>query len=328
MTLRGLVPEPLAAVAARLREQAMLSKQRRRLVRIAAYRRPPADPGALLAAVRRKTLVFTITAGRTGTVYLQRLLGLFPDTTSLHEPEPAFVSVLRLVQHAPERARSFLLEYKLPFIGALPSARYVEASHLFGKGFFEPALALGLLPRLVMLRRHPRRIALSYLARNAVPGRTKLGFKYLLQPSDPGVLPLPGWTRRSAYQLCFWYALEMERRQRAYSERIAELGGAAVDVTAEELHDLERFLDVARTLHLLDPATDLDAVRRQHRELSAVTHNPNRSVAAQRAAVDADEDAVWAAVEPFAPDLRRQLAARYDAARAAGARAAGEGGRW
>lgn len=328
MTLRGLVPEPLTAAAARLREQAMLMKQRRRLVRIATYHRPPADPGALLSAVRRKNLVFTVTAGRTGTVYLQRLLGLFPDTTSLHEPEPAFVSVLRLVQHAPERARSFLLEYKLPVIAAVQTGHYVEASHLFGKGFLEPALALGLMPRLIMLRRHPRRIALSYLARNSVPGRSKVGFKYLLQPSDPGVLPLPDWTRRSAYQLCFWYALEMERRQRAYTERMTELGAASVDVTAEELHDVERFLDVARTLHLLDASTDLDAVRRQHRELSAVTHNPNRSVAAHRAAVDADEDAVWAAVEPFASDLRRQVAARYDATRAPLVRAAGEGGRW
>jgi hypothetical protein len=325
MTLRRLVPGPLAAAAARLREQAMLRKQRRRLVRIAAYRRPPADADALLAAVRRKNLVFTITAGRTGTAYLQRLLGLFPDTTSLHEPEPAFVSVLRLVQHAPERARSFLLEYKLPFIAAVPTGRYVEASHLFGKGFLEPALLLGLMPRLVLLRRHPRRIALSYLARNAVPGRTKLGFKYLLQPSDPGVLPLPDWTRRSAYQLCFWYALEMERRQCAYAARMGELGGAWVDVTAEELHEVERFFAVARTLHLLDPSADLDAVRRRHRELSAVTHNPNRSVPAPRAAVDADEEAVWAAIEPFAPDLRRQVAVRYATEGAPQGCAAGEG---
>jgi len=327
MTLRGFVPEPLAVAAARLREQAMLMKQRRRLVRIAAYHRPPADPAALVAAVARRNLVFTVTAGRTGTVYLQRLLGLFPDTTSLHEPEPAFVSVLRLVQHAPARARSFLLEYKLPFIGTVQTGHYVEASHLFGKGFLEPALALGLIPRLVMLRRHPRRIALSYLARNAIPGRTKLGFKYLLQPSDPGVLPLHNWTRRGAYQLCFWYALEMERRQRAYAERMSELGGAWVDVTAEELHDVERFLDVARTLQLLAPSTDLDAVRRQHRELSAMTHNPNRSVPALRAAVDADEEAVWAAVEPFALDLRRQVAARYEVDRAPAVRAAREGGR-
>ena len=325
MTLRGLVPGPLLVAAAHLREQAMLMKQRRRLVRIAPYRCPPADPEALLAAVRRKNLVFTITAGRTGTVYLQRLLGLFPDTASLHEPEPAFVSVLRLVQHAPERARSFLLEYKLPCIAALPTGRYVEASHLFGKGFLEAAWQLGLMPRLVLLRRQPRRIALSYLARNAVPGRTKLGFKYLLQPSDPGVLPLPDWTRRSAYQLCFWYALEMERRQGAYAARMRELGGVSVDVTAEELHEVERFFDVARTLQLFDPAADLDAVRRRHRELSAVTHNPNRSVPAQRVAVDADEEAVWAAIEPFAPDLRGQVAARYEAERAPRVRAAGEG---
>ena len=206
----------------------------------------------------------------------------------------------------------------------MPTAHYIEASHLFCKGFLEPALALGIVPRLVLLRRSPRRVALSYLARHAVPGRTKLGLKYLLQPTDPGVLPLPGWTRRSAYQLCFWYALEIERRQRAYAQRLAALGGTCVDVSAEELHDLDRFLDVARALRLLEPAADLDAIRRRHRELSSVTHNPNRSPSPHRPAVDAEEEAVWAAVSPSVPDLR--AAHRGALRRRAGGRVA-DGGR-
>jgi hypothetical protein len=293
----------------------MLASQQRRLGRLAAYRRPPADPDALLAAVRRKNLVFTVTAGRTGTAYLQQLLGALPDTTSVHEPEPAFVAVMRTIQHAPERARSFLLEYKLPAIAAVQTPHYIEVSHLFCKGFLEPTLALGVTPRLVVLRRQPRRIALSLLARQSVPGRTKNGLKYLLQPSDPGVLPLANWTRRSAYALCFWYALEIERRQQVYAERLAALGGTCVDATAGELHDAERFLDAARALKLLGTA-DLDALRLRHRELSAVTHNPNRggAVADDLAAMDSDEESVWAAIAPHAPGLRERVTKRYAAA--------------
>ena len=316
MSLRSLLPESITAFAARVHETAALAKQRRRLVRIAAYRHPPADAAGLLDAVRRKNLVFTVTAGRTGTVYLQRLLGLLPGTTSLHEPDPAFVAVLRSVQHAPDLARDFLLEYKLPAIAAFATPHYAEVSHLFCKGFCEPMVQLGILPRIVLLRRAPRPIALSLLARQAVPGRTKDGLKYLVQPSDPGVLPLPAWTRRSAYQLCFWYALEIERRQQVYGQQLTARGGTCVDVTADELHDAACFLDLATRLGILDPSAPLDTIRRRHREVSASRTIPiatpsGRSPGGRPTALAAEEKAVWTAVTPSAPDLRARVEARY-----------------
>src|SRR6185295_9026746 len=117
--------------------------------------------------------------------------------------------------------------------------------------------------------------------------------KYLVHPGDPGVLPLPGWTRRSAYQLCFWYALEMERRQAAYGEDLTRRGLTAIDVTAEELHDGERFLAAAAALGLVDASADLTAIRRGHAELSGRIHNPNRVAAGAGIDLDAEEAAVW-----------------------------------
>lgn len=309
--LRRFAPHPLTRLAAAVHEAGFLMKQRRRLVRIAAYHRPAEDVAALLAAVQRKTLVFTITAGRTGTVYLQQLLALFPDTTSLHEPEPAYVSVLRSVQHDPDLARRFLVEWKLPFIAAAGTTRYVETSHLFCKGFLEAALALGVRPGFVILRRNPRLIAASYVRRWAIPGCTKMGLKYLVHPGDPGVLPLPRWTRRSPYQLCFWYALEIERRQERYAIELARRGLPAVDVTAEELHDPARFVDVAATLGLVDAAADLAAIRREHAELSRRIHNANQSRGGQGLDLDAEEAAVWDALGEAGSPLRGRIAARY-----------------
>ena len=292
----------------RLRERAFLAKQRWRLGRLEAWRRPAADEAALLARVREKTLVVTVTAGRTGTTFLTHLLALCPDTTSLHEPEPSFVPVLRLAQRDPALARRFLLEYKLPFVAELPTRRYVETGHLLCKGFLEPLLALGLAPRVVALRRAPRRVASSLLSRRTVPGRGKLGLKYLLHPDDPGVLPLPAWSRCSDYQLCFWYALEIERRQRAYRLPVEAAGGAWVDVTAEELHDRERFLATAATLGLLDADTDRAALGAAHARVADVTHNPN-AVALAITDAGAQEEAVWSAVA--AGDLRGWVESRY-----------------
>ena len=289
-----------------LRERAFLAKQRWRLSRLDPWRRPPVD----LGAVRAKTLVVTVTAGRTGTTFLTHLLALCPDTTSLHEPEPSFVPVLRLAQHDPDVARRFLLEYKLPFVAAVPTRRYVETGHLLCKGFLEPLLALGLAPQVIALRRAPRRVASSLLSRRTVPGRGKLGLKYLLHPGDPGVLALPGWARLTDYQLCFWYALEMERRQRVYRAPVETAGGAWVDVTAEELHDAERFLAAAAALSLLDADTDRAALRAAHARVAAKTHNPNAAtvVVADPAG---EEEAVWAAVGDGS--LRAWIESRYPA---------------
>jgi hypothetical protein len=307
------VPQSLGLRAHRVREQLLLAKLRRRLARLSPYRRTPVHLPDLLEAVRRKHLVFTVTAGRTGTVYLQQLLGLFPDTTSLHEPEPAFVSMLRLAQHTPGLARQFLIEYKLPAVAAASTTRYVETSHLLCKGFLEPLLDLGITPRFVLLRRSPRQIALSYLARRAVPGRTKQGLKYLVHPGDPGVLPFPGWVRHSDYALCFWYALEIERRQRAYAGALAARGLISVEVTAEELHDFECFLAVAEALGLLSAEVDRARLRRGHREVSAVVHNRNQRVA-PAAGIDAAEGAVWEAIGAPASGLRDDIASRYGVA--------------
>jgi len=294
-----------------VREWVFLLNQRRRLLRIARHRRPPRDPAALLDAIKHKQLVFTVTAGRTGTTYLTHLLALFPDITSLHEPDPSFVYVLRQAQHSPTVARRFLLEYKLPFIASHAPSRYAETGHMLCKGFFEPLLALGILPRIVFLRRHPRLIAASLQTRRTVPGRNKLGFKYLLHPRDPGVLPLPNWHALSDYQLCFWYALEIERRQRAYAELLASTGGVCADITLDELGDGTRFVDLADTLGLLDARVDRDTLLRRHREVSGVTYNPNRFAPVVNAARDAEEETVWNAVEPHAPWLRPEIARRY-----------------
>lgn len=302
-----------ARIAQQVAERIFLLNQHRRMRRVAHLRRPLRDREALLAAVRRKHLVLSVTAGRTGTTYVTRLGELLPDTVSLHEPEPSYVHFLRQVQRRPELATAFLLEYKLPFIADTPASRYLETSHLFAKGFLEPLLDLGLRPAVLLLRREPRAIARSLLTRRTVPGRGKLGYKYLVHPGDPGVLPLPGWHGFSDYQLCFWYALEMERRQRFYGELLRARGCALADASAEELHDPARFLIVAETLGLLAPGVDREELLRRHGEVSGRLYNYNRRPPAVVGEPDAAEEAVWHAVAAAAPWLREAVERRYAA---------------
>ena len=175
------------------------------------------DIPSLIASLNAKTLVFTVTSGRSGTKLLATLLGECLGIEAEHEAAPRVNFVLRSIINAPEVAAAWLAHEKLPAIAARAKGLvYAETSHLFCKGLIEPILELGLRPKFIILTRPAAEVARSLFQMNAIPERTGAGRLVLLGPSDPGVLPLLGWQRFSDYQLCYWYAREIERRQTAY----------------------------------------------------------------------------------------------------------------
>ena len=285
--------------------------QAKRLPQTEAHFQPDATAADLKSRLAGRTLTFCITAGRTGSVYVEQVLSLLPEVRAEHEPEPAFQRYLRRVQQDPSHARRFMLKYKLPYIAQLDVRHYVETSHVFGKGFLEPTLRIGIVPNLILLRREPRKVALSYLERYTVPGRTKYGFEFLLQPDDPKVMPLPGWRRMNDYQLCFWYALEVERRQREYAELIRKLGGRVAETTALALNDGRRFLDFASSLGFLPESVDSDELLKRHAAVSRKEHNKNPASLTISGDLDAAEAEVWDRISDVEPLLRQQVAEIY-----------------
>jgi hypothetical protein len=264
---------------------------------------------ALIEQIREKQLILTVTAGRTGTAFLHNLFRLFPGVDSFHEDEPSYLHVMRRVQTQPAEAARFLKKFKFPVIAASKSRTFAETSHLFCKGFLEPMLNLGVYPDLVLLRRNPRRIALSLHERNTIPGRTSTGTDYLVCPADPGTLPLSLWEGMTDYQLCFWYALEIECRQHRYGDYMQQLGRKVCDYTASELHNPDSFLDMAETLSLDIP--ERDELLLQHREVVSTDYNKTPEVREQAFDIDEAEQEVWEGVSHYEPLLRQRVANRY-----------------
>jgi hypothetical protein len=264
---------------------------------------------ALIEQIREKQLILTVTAGRTGTAFLHNLFRLFPGVDSFHEDEPSYLHVMRRVQTQPAEAARFLKKFKFPVIAACKSRTFAETSHLFCKGFLEPMLNLGVYPDLVLLRRNPRRIALSLHERNTIPGRTSTGTDYLVCPADPGTLPLSLWEGMTDYQLCFWYALEIECRQHRYGDYMQQLGRKVCDYTASELHNPDSFLDMAETLSLDIP--ERDELLLQHREVVSTDYNKTPEVREQAFDIDEAEQEVWEGVSHYEPLLRQRVANRY-----------------
>ncbi len=262
---------------------------------------------AVVQAVAQKKLIFTVTAGRTGTKYLARLLAGIPDATALHEPDPSYRQLMRVAVQDPGIARAFFLRLKFPFIAAAPGGIYAETSHMFCKGFFVPLLQLGMRPGLVFLRRPPRAVALSHLERDTVPARTPLGNAYVLRPDDDNVLPIADWRQLTDYQLCFWYALAIEFRQWRYSEFARMLGLPLFDTSAAELNDYARFAAMLDAFGI-PRGPDL---RAHHARVSAARHNENAVRLAPPPDIDAQEAAVWDRVAAAEPMLRTVIDERY-----------------
>jgi len=264
---------------------------------------------ATLDAVFRKKLIFTVTAGRTGTKYLAQLLAAVPDTTALHDPDPSYRQLMRVAAQDPGIARAFFLQLKFKFMAAAPGAVYAETSHMFCKGFFVPLLQMGLRPCLVFLRRSPREVALSFLERDMVPTRTPLGNAYLLRPDDANVLPIPGWKKLTNYQLCFWYALAMERRQWRYAEFARSLELPAFDTTATELNAYPRFAAMLDRFGIPRGPE----LRREHAKISGTRHNANTVKLAPSGDLDRQEEIVWDRTAAAEPMLRQVVTERYAA---------------
>ena len=284
-------------------------RAKRRLSSFFTREIPQAD---LIAGINEKNIVFFVTSGRTGTKYIANLLSICKDTTITHEPWPAFEDALPAVRRDPNAARDFWLYYKLPAILGCPTRTYIETSNVFAKGFLEPLLALNVMPKLILLGRHPREIARSYLERNTVPGRTKLGLQFMLTPDDEGVLPLPGWRDLSDYQLCFWSSLEMERRQLRAFELMTASGGLALPVETREVRHYGVFRRLIEQIGLDDGRLEEADLTEAHAKASSRGHNRNPHQTPLPDNAQDDEEQVWQRVGEFETDLRSHVSARYE----------------
>jgi hypothetical protein len=188
-----------------------------------------------------KRLVFALTTGRSGTDFLAHALAGIPGLAACHEPEPQFAAVMREAQRDAGIARRFWQDHKLPAIRRHAEPIYVETSHLFGKGFVEPLLDLGVVPDAVVLERPHRKVAASLYRLNTTPGRTPKALRFYLSPADETFLELPGWETLHDYQLCYWYCLETERRNAWYSALLRGRGARVVATSLDEIADVEGF---------------------------------------------------------------------------------------
>jgi SAM-dependent methyltransferase len=202
-----------------------------------------------------------------------------------HEPEPRANFELRRTIENPAHGLRWLIDKKLPhIISQDTSARlYVETSHIYCKGFVELFLDLGLKTRFIILRRSASAVARSLFQMACVPERTESGRMVLIGPSDPGVLKLADWESYSDYQLCYWYAREIERRQDYYAALFKRMEIPAHDLHMQDLLDWNKFAQLCKFVHAEDNIGEPD----YDQFLLVTASNQNPRNVAQEGNVDA-----------------------------------------
>jgi hypothetical protein len=202
----------------------------------------------LLADLSAKRLCFTVTSGRSGTKLLATLLREAVGIHAEHEPAPRFNYVLRAVVDYPEAAKWWLLAEKLPAIAELARSHqsYAELSHLTCKGFIEPLIELGVRPCFLIISRPAREVATSLLKIGAIPERTGRGRLVLIGPQHSAFVPLKDWHGLSDYQLCYWYAREIEHRQNHYRSYFTARSIDWRTCTIADMTNWDRFRSLSR----------------------------------------------------------------------------------
>ena len=174
----------------------------------------------------KTNLFLTVTAGRTGTGYVHRLCGMLPNTHSDHESD------------IPQGKHYW--DKKIKHIESLNVTNYIETSHLLCKGWLEPLIERRIIPNIIILQRSARDIAKSFFQLNTIPGRTTTGNIYGLTPNVNTLTQIDSSTLTD-YELCYWYCLEIEERQRYYKKMIEELNGKTFTTSVALLKEIEHF---------------------------------------------------------------------------------------
>lgn len=229
-------------------------------IRRLAYRSRMAAGPLLPARLPRQKLVFTITNGRSGSARLTALFQMVESVAATHEPEPRFDTLMHEAHLDPALAGRFLRYVKLPAIARLEKPVYVETSHMFGKGYFDAMLELGLPFSLVLLHRDPRRVALSMLRLDTIPGRTHWGKRFYLDPSEALFVKLPSPSRLTDYQLCYWHVRETMARQETYGAMARAAGLAVAEADTDALNGSGAFDALLAALSIVPTADDLTRI--------------------------------------------------------------------
>ena len=211
--------------------------------------------------------VFVATTGRSGSETLARVFDAAESAACFHEPEPIMYR-----DYPPGMDRNSYFDdlfQKKKRIRIKRSAAgkkyYVETNHQFVKNFAGQAIAcFKEKVRVIHLVRDPAEVAKSFFEIASVPGKTRTGKLYLLDPGDDDnridlsdILLRDPHFSHDLYR-CLWYWYEIQARTKEVRERYSNL--AWHTIRTEELNRKESLAGMFHALRINVDENKLESV--------------------------------------------------------------------
>ena len=204
-----------------------------------------------------EAFIFVATTGRSGTDSLAKIFSAIPGIAAFHEPYPAMINDYAFVNsRAREKSlKQLFLTKKRVYIkrAAIGHRYYAETNHMFIKNFFELAMnEFGERIKIVHLRRDAMKVALSFYSIDSIPGETRRGKRYLLDPKDESnLIKFPSFSlteEENKILKCLWYWYEIEARIAYYKSKYPNLQW--VDFSTDGLNNLREIKELFDALNI------------------------------------------------------------------------------
>jgi hypothetical protein len=183
--------------------------------------------------------------GRCGTTKLQTILKLVDSVfVEMNETDESLFNV-RIPAITEPSIGDFAVKRKLIDIETNPEYTSYDTfavdGHVTGNNFIHHFYNNGVIPHTFILRRTPREVAKSLFRLQWIPGKNKLIIVHFNGPDEADVMPYAGWQKAHAYQLCFWYCCEIERRLRNVKQFMVDKKLPFYEMTMEQMLDVNQF---------------------------------------------------------------------------------------
>jgi hypothetical protein len=202
-----------------------------------------------------EAFIFVATTGRSGSQSLSEIFGIQKKAICFHEPYPIMIAD-DFREESPEEV--FLKKKRINIKrSAIGYKYYVETNHQFIKHFAELAIReFGKRIRILHLYRDPLNMAKSFFAINSIPGMSRNGINYLLDPFATGnIISFPAILAEEPglnhpFVRCLWYWYETEARIHRLKEKYPDV--IMVDIRTEDLNNPAMLEKMIRSLKLTE----------------------------------------------------------------------------
>jgi hypothetical protein len=204
-----------------------------------------------------------LSAGRSGTHKLYKLLDGMDKLYAEHEGDPGF----HTVRKSDDSVKEKFVSDKITFYESTGKQNVLHTGHILSLGFLETVEKSVFIKDCIVLYRPWREIATSMFVLDWIPYKQKIITPWYCGPDEADVLQYDGYETAHPYQLCYWWCMESDRRIKQQTQDLENKGCTIHHYTIKDLLQLDTMNELLGKLGLGSIQTIDDSLSNQRKIL-------------------------------------------------------------